>query len=190
MTIATDSRTFDGIPIPTAGTFNLDPAHTHVGFAVRHLMVAQVKGHFGSVTGTVVIGREPLASSLHVTVDAASITTGDEQRDDHLRSPDFFAVTAHPTITFDSTAIRPAEAACFEVDGLLTIKGISRPVTLTTTLQGVGCDPWGNERAGFSARAEIDRDDWGLTWNQVLETGGVLVGQRVVLELEAEIVRS
>jgi polyisoprenoid-binding protein YceI len=190
MTIAMHPRTFDGAPIPNAGTFNLDPAHTYVGFAVRHLMVAHVKGHFASVTGTVVIGTDPLTSSLRVNVDAASITTADEQRDNHLRSPDFFDVTAHPTITFDSTAVRPTEAGHFEVEGLLTIKGISQPVTLTATVQGVGLDPWGNERAGFSARAEVDREDWALTWNQVLETGGVLVGQRVALELEAEIVRS
>src|SRR5207244_6386370 len=115
---------------------------------------------FASVTGTVVIGEEPLASSLRVTVDAASITTGDEQRDTHLRSPDFFDTTVHPTISFDSTAIRPAQDGRFEVDGLLTIKGISQPVTLISAEQGVGCDPWGNERAGFSARAELNRDDW------------------------------
>jgi len=188
--VKTAKRTFKGTAIPGPGTYGLDPAHTYVGFSVRHLMVAKVRGRFGSVSGTVVIGDDPLDSRVDVSIDTASIDTRDEQRDGHLRSPDFFDVEAHPTMTFASSALRRTGRGKFEIDGELTIKGVSRPVTLTCTLEGVGTDPWENERAGFSARATIDREAWGLTWNQALETGGVVVGRSVAIEIEAEIVRS
>ena len=188
--VKTVKRTFKGTPIPGPGTYSLDPAHTYAGFSVRHLMVAKVRGRFGSVSGTVVIGDDPLDSRVHVSIDTASIDTRNEQRDGHLRSPDFFDVEAHPTMTFTSNAIRRTGRGKFEIDGELTIKGVARPVTLTCALEGVGTDPWDNERAGFSARATIDREAWGLTWNQALETGGVVVGRSVAIEIEAEIVRS
>jgi polyisoprenoid-binding protein YceI len=188
-TTSVSSRTFDGTPVPAPGAFTLDPVHSTVGFAVRHLMVAHVKGRFGSVTGTVVIGDDPLASWVEVSVETATIDTGDEQRDAHLRSPDFFDVEAHPMMTFASSKLRPSGGSCFELEGELTIKGVSRPVTLDARLEGIGVDPWGNERAGFSARAEIDRDAWGLTWNQTLGAGGVLIGRSVAIEIDAEIVR-
>jgi polyisoprenoid-binding protein YceI len=183
-------RTLEGTPVPDAGTYSLDPAHTYAGFRVRHLMVAKVRGRFAAVSGTVVIGEDPLKSSVEVSIETASIDTGQEHRDAQLRSPDFFDAEQYPTMTFASTGIRPTGATKFEMDGVLTIKGVSKPVTLTCRLEGMGRDPWGNDRAGFSARTTIDREAWGIAWNQPLETGGVLIGNTVAVEIEAEIVRN
>ena len=182
------TRTVDGVARPTPGTFELDPSHTHVGFSVRHMM-AKVRGRFASFSGTVTVADDPLDSSVEVSVDVASVDTRDEQRDAHLRSADFFDAESHPEMTYRSTALTPKGEGRYRVEGELTIKGVTRPVPLDVTFEGVGVDPWGNPRLGFSAAAEIDREAFGLTWNQTLETGGVLVGKRVAIEIDGQAVR-
>jgi polyisoprenoid-binding protein YceI len=185
MTIPTTSA-------PAAGastTWQLDPAHTHVEFSVKHLMIARVKGRFAGVTGTVALGGDPADSSGDVVIDAASIDTREAKRDAHLRSADFFDVERFPTIAFRSREVRPTGAGDFSVVGDLTIRDVTRDVTLEVTDEGRGTDPWGGERAGFSATAVIDRRDFGLTWNQALEAGGVLVGNEIRISLEVELVK-
>jgi polyisoprenoid-binding protein YceI len=185
MTIPTTSA-------PAAGastTWQLDPAHTHVEFSVKHLMIARVKGRFAGVTGTVALGGDPADSTVDVVIDAASIDTREAKRDAHLRSADFFDVERFPTIAFRSREVRPTGAGDFSVVGDLTIRDVTRDVTLEVTDEGRGTDPWGGERAGFSATAEIDRRDFGLTWNQALEAGGVLVGNEIRISLEVELVK-
>ena len=180
------------ISAPAAGastTWQLDPAHTNVEFSVKHLMLARVKGRFTGVAGTVMLAAEPTASTVEVVIDAASIDTREAKRDAHLRSADFFDVERFPTITFRSSDVRPAGAGDLRIVGDLTIRDVTREVTLEVTDEGRGTDPWGGERAGFSATAVIDRRDFGLTWNQALETGGVLVGKTAKIEIEAEAVR-
>jgi polyisoprenoid-binding protein YceI len=177
-------------PVLLPGTYAIDADHSYVGFSVRHLMVARVKGRFTSVRGSVMLDDDPLASSVEVTIDVASVDTRNTDRDDHLRSPDFLDVEEHPTLTFSSTGVRDCAEGRFELDGVLTIKGVSRPITLEARVEGVGIDPDGNVVAGFSAHAQIDREDWGLTWNSALPTGGIAVGRAVDLEIEAEIVRT
>jgi polyisoprenoid-binding protein YceI len=173
----------------TSTTWQLDPAHTHVEFSVKHLMIARVKGRFAGVTGTVEMGADPAASTVDVVIDAASIDTREAKRDAHLRSADFFDVERFPTIAFRSREVRPTGAGDFSVVGDLTIRDVTREVTLEVTDEGRGTDPWGGARAGFSATAEIDRRDFGLTWNQALEAGGVLVGNEIRISLEVELVK-
>jgi polyisoprenoid-binding protein YceI len=175
--------------LPATGTYTIDPSHSHVGFKARHLVVAKVRGSFSDVAGTVTIAEDPLRSSAEVTVQLASIDTGDPQRDEHLRSADFFDVATNPTMTFRSTGIRRVDDTRFDVDGELTVREVTKGLTLHVTLEGLARDPWGGERAVFSATGKVNREDFGLTWNQALETGGVLVGKDIELELEAEVVR-
>ena len=180
------------ISAPAAGastTWQLDPAHTNVEFSVKHLMLARVKGRFTGVAGTVMLAAEPTASTVEVVIDAASIDTREAKRDAHLRSADFFDVERFPTIAFRSREVRPTGGGEFSVVGDLTIRDVTREVTLEATEEGRGTDPWGGERAGFSATAEIDRRDFGLTWNQALEAGGVLVGNEIRIALEVELVK-
>ena len=186
--IAEQTRTVDGLALPTPGSFQVDPSHSHVGFSVRHMM-GKVRGRFASFAGTVAIAEDPVESSVDVTIDVASIDTRDEQRDGHLRSPDFFDAESHPNMTYRSTGLTSKGDGRYRVAGDLTIKGVTRPVPLDLTFEGVGIDPWGNQRLGFSATGEIDREHFGLTWNQALETGGVLVGKKVKIEIEAQTVR-
>jgi polyisoprenoid-binding protein YceI len=183
------TRSVDGVDLPLAGTFTLDPSHTHVGFSVRHMMVSKVRGRFAAFTGTVVIAEDPTASTVEVDVELASIDTRDEGRDQHLRSADFFDAEAHPTMTYRSTGVTAVGKGRFTVVGDLTVKGVTQPVELDVTYEGTARDPWGNERIGISATGELDREAFGLTWNQGLETGGVLVGKAVKLEIEAEATR-
>lgn len=189
MADATPTRTVDGLEVPKPGTFELDPAHSHVGFSVRHMMVSKIRGRFTSFTGVVTVADEPTLSSVDVTIDAASIDTRDETRDGHLRSPDFLDVETHPTITFRSTEVTRTGSGQFTARGELTVHGVTRTVDLDVTYEGVAQDPWGNQRFGLTATTEVDREDFGLTWNQALETGGVLVGKAVTIEIEAEAVR-
>ncbi|MBK9178839.1 MAG: YceI family protein [Acidimicrobiales bacterium] len=182
------TRTVDGVELPVAGTWAIDPSHSTVGFVVRHLMVGRTRGRFGAFDGVVTVAEDPTASSVEVTIDAASIDTRDETRDGHLRSPDFFDVERHPSLTFESTGVVPVGAGRWSVTGTLTIRGEARPVTLDVEYEGTEVDPWGNQRAAFTARTEVDREAWGLTWNQALETGGVLVGKKARIELEVEAV--
>jgi polyisoprenoid-binding protein YceI len=183
------TRTVDGLEVPEPGTYAIDPSHTQAGFVVRHLMVSKVRGAFTGVQGTVVVADDVADSSVEVDVDLATVDTRDAGRDEHLRSADFFEVEAHPTMTFRSTRIR-REGGDWLLDGDLTIKGTSRPITLELEFLGAATDPWGGSRLGFSARGEIDREAWGLNWNQALEAGGVVVGRKVTLDIEAELVRS
>lgn len=177
----------------TRSTWNIDPVHTQVEVAVKHMMITTVRGRFPDVRGTITVDEEdPESSGVEVTIDAAGIDTRNEDRDAHLRSEDFLDVEEHPEITFRSTRIegahdKPGEP--FRVVGDLTIRGETREVVLDATYEGTGEDPWGGTRVGFSASTEIDRRDFGLRWNQALETGGVLVANTVKIELEVQAVR-
>ena len=173
--------------------WELDPAHTTIEFAVKHMMFTTVRGRFKQFSGTVRVDeRNPDMSGADVDIDAASIDTGVNDRDVHLRSADFLDVENHPRITFRSTRVEGAYAKDgdrFRVTGELEIRGQAMPVTLEVTFEGVGKDPWGKQRAGFAARTEIDRREWGLKWNQALEAGGVLVANSVKIEIEAQAVK-
>jgi polyisoprenoid-binding protein YceI len=182
------SREWNGVQFPKAGTWTLDPVHTTIEFEARHLMVAKVRGRFAEFEGALRIAEDPTQSSVTVTIRAATLDTQTQQRDEHLRSADFLEVDKYPEITFVSTAVEHDEDDDWKVRGDLTIHGVSRPVTLKTEYSGVVTDPWGGQRAGFSAETKIDREDWGLTWNQALETGGWLVGKEIKIRLEIETV--
>lgn len=183
----TATRTADGVEVPAPGTYAIDASHTQAGFVVRHLMVSKTRGAFTGVTGTVTVPDDVTASSVEVEIDPASVDTRDETRDGHLRSADFFHVEQFPTITYVSTGLR-RDGGDWVLDGDLTIKGVTRPVSLDLEFLGGARDPWGGSRLGFTASGELDREDWGLSWNQALETGGVLVGKKVTLEIEAELI--
>jgi polyisoprenoid-binding protein YceI len=171
-------------------TWTIDPAHSHVEFAVRHLMISTVKGRFGVVTGTVKTDdADPAKGEVEVSIDAASIDTREAQRDAHLKSADFFHVDQFPAITFRGSRIRDVNGDRFRLTGDLTMHGVTREVTLDVTSEGRGKDPWGGERAGFSATTKIKRSDFGLTWNQVLETGGIAVGDEIKISLDIEAVK-
>jgi polyisoprenoid-binding protein YceI len=184
-----NTRAFNGLDIPEAGTFAIDTSHSAAAFTVRHLMVAKTKGRFTDFAGEIVIADDPLASSVEVTIQAASISTGDDTRDNHLRSPDFLDVEQYPTLTYKSTSVRHVKGERFEVQGELTVAGVTKPTSLDLEYVGVVTDPWGGTRAVFSASTKINREDFGLSWNQALETGGVLVGKEVSIDLEVEAVK-
>ena len=187
MTTSTTTTT-TSIPGYVAGTWNIDPVHSDVSFTVRHMMVSKVRGRFGKFEGRIVTAPDVLDSSVTATIDLASIDTNNPQRDAHIRSSDFFEVDAHPTMTFRSTGIRPAEDGRFVLDGELTLRGITRPVSLDLELNGFGPDPYGNTRAGFSATTELNRRDFGIDISMPLDGGGVVVGDRVNVSLEIEAV--
>jgi len=174
---------------PTRTAWQIDGAHTHVEFAVRHLMISTVKGRFADVSGTVVTGDDPADAEIRVTIGAASIDTRQEQRDAHLKSGDFFDADNHPTLTFASRRVDARPDGTLLVTGDLTIRGVTREVALAVTPEGTTRDPWGGERSGFTASARINRRDFGLTWNQALETGGVVVGDEVKITIDAELVK-
>ena len=188
-TQTTGTRLHDGLEIPQPGVFDLDVTHSTVSFSVRHLMVSKTRGRFGTFSGSVTIADDPIASSVEVTIDPASITTGDVKRDEHLRSADFFDVEQFPEITFRSTGVSEVHGDRFRLEGDLTVHGVTRPVVLDAVLEGIATSPWGTQAVGFSASTELDREAFGLTWNQSLEAGGVLVGKTVKIEIEAEINR-
>lgn len=168
----------------------IDPSHTEVEFSVRHMMIATVKGRFAGVEGEIVGDPHDLTNAqVNVTIDVASIDTRENDRDNHLRSADFFDVENYPKMTFKSTQITRTGDNTYKVTGDLTIRDVTRPVELDVTFNGTGKDPWGGERAGFSATGALNRKDFGLTWNAVLETGGVLVGEEIKINLEVETVR-
>jgi polyisoprenoid-binding protein YceI len=180
------SRTVDGVEYPAVGTYAIDVSHTRVGFAVRHMAVSKVRGQFQDFSGTLELAEDPADSKISVTIQAKSVDTHDENRDNHLRTNDFFDAENHPTWTFTSTAIRPRSAGEWDVDGDLTIRGVTKQVTLDATLEGVVNDPYGLHRVGFSATTSIVRDDFGVSFNAALETGGVVVGKKVDIDLEVE----
>jgi len=173
------------------GTYKLDPAHTRLGFVARHAMVTKVRGSFNEFDGTIFIdGDDSTRSRASVVIEAASIDTRSADRDGHLRSNDFFAMERYPQITFESTAIEPVDDATYRVTGDLTIKDTTRPITIDFDFTGSATDPFGNERVGFEGSVTINRKDWGVTWNAPLEAGGVLVGDKVVLEFEISAIRA
>ena len=174
--------------VPT-GTFSVDPAHSRVEFAVKHLGIATVRGHFGSFVGTLELSEDVSSAKAYGSVEVASVDTQESQRDEHLRSPDFFDVERFPQITFESSEIRPVDEDTFEVVGELTLHGVTREITFTAELQGAETDPWGNERVGLEVRGELSRSDYGMTFNQVLGSGNVLVSDKVRLALELSAVK-
>jgi polyisoprenoid-binding protein YceI len=181
-------RTHDDREIPVAGEYAIDPAHTSVEFVGRHLMITKVRGRFRDVSGAVTIDNEPERSHVEVELKAASLDSGNPDRDAQLRSPDFFDVEQYPTITFRSTKVEAVASGNWAVTGDLTVRDVTRPVTLQVEFDGANTSPIGDERIAFSAATEIDREDWGLTWNMALETGGVLVGKKVRIELNVQAV--
>jgi polyisoprenoid-binding protein YceI len=213
------TRSWNGATIPAPGTYLLDPAHKRIGFLARHMMVSPVRGEFGEATAQVVVDEDPLKSSVAATIQAASIHTGNVDRDAHLSSPDFLDVERHPVLEYRSTGIKwpqrtdpiffwarlrserlgrrsiadkiPSQAlsARFVLTGELTVKETTRPVDLQVEFGGARRDPYGQDIFGFSATAEIDREDYGLVWNVALDTGGVLVGKTVRIELAGEAIR-
>jgi polyisoprenoid-binding protein YceI len=186
MSVTTDRST--ELNLPQAGTWNIDASHSTVGFTARHLMISKVRGSFTSYAGSIQIGPTPEESSVEVTIDAASIETRDAQRDAHLRSADFLDAEHFPTLHFRSTSVTQTGPSTGKVAGDLTIRGVTRPVELDVEFLGVVTDPWGGQRMGIVATGEIDREAFGLTWNMALEAGGVVVGRKVQLEIEAEAV--
>jgi polyisoprenoid-binding protein YceI len=174
-----------------ATTWTIDTAHSGITFSVRHMMFAKVRGRFGSWTGTIDLDPENLThSNVEVEIDATSIDTGVADRDAHLRSPDFLNVDQFPTLRFESSSVVKASDGRYRVHGELTIRDVTHQVVLDTEFGGQATDPWGNQRAAFSGTTSIDRGDFGLTWNQVLEAGGVLVGERIDIELEVQVVQA
>ena len=183
------TREFEGLTIPVAGTYELDPAHKRVGFVVRHLMVSKVRGNFGEATATITVADDPMQTAVTATIHTASVNTGQTDRDNHLRSGDFFEAEKYPTMEFRSTGLKSHDGDEFVLDGQLTIKDVTRPVELKVEFEGVGRSPYGFDVFGFSASTEIDREDWGLTWNVALEQGGVMVAKKVKIEIEGEAIR-
>lgn len=187
--VESSERIVNGVAFPAAGTWALDPAHTSVEFLAKHLMVAKVRGHFAGAQGVLVVAEDPAESRAEITIDASTINTGVPDRDAHLKSPDFLEVDKYPQITFVSSKLEHNGGSDWKLHGELTIHGETRPVTLEVEYNGVTGDPWGGTRAVFSAETKIDREQWGLTWNQALETGGWLVGKDLRISLEVEAVR-
>lgn len=169
------------------GTWTIDPVHSEVSFVVRHMMVSKVRGRFTAFSGEIVTAEEPTRSSVTASIDLASVDTGNEQRDNHIRAADFLDVANHPTMTYRSTGIRPAGEG-YLVDGELTLRGVTRQVSLHVEGNGFGPDAYGGTRAGFSATAEINRKDFGVNWNAAIEGGGIVVSDKVQIQLEIEAV--
>ncbi|MBG6238264.1 polyisoprenoid-binding protein YceI [Mycetocola sp. CAN_C7] len=181
--------TATSIPGYKAGTWTVDPTHSEVGFSIRHIMISKVKGTFEKFSATFVTGENPLDSSVTASAEVASINTNEANRDGHLRTGDFFDAPTYPTIDFVSTGVRQ-EGDDFKVDGNLTIKGVTKAVTFDFEFGGFGQDPYGNYKGGATAKAVINREDFGLNYNAALETGGVLLGDKVTITLELQAVYS
>ena len=188
----TTTATATSTSAPALTNWKIDPAHSQAEFAIRHLMISTVKGRFGVVNGTVVTDESDLTKSkIEASIDVTSIHTHEAQRDAHLKSADFFDSEKYPTIDFRGTRITDvaSDKSEFRLIGDLTIHGVTREVSLQVTSEGRGKDPWGGERAGFSAHTKIKRSDFGLTWNQALETGGFVVGDEVKITIDVELVK-
>ena len=182
-------RTHQGRNVPAPGTYTIDTSHSSVEFVARHLGLSKVRGHFTDFSGDIQIAENPEESSVAVDVNVGSVESADARRDEHLRSPDFFHVEQHPTMSFKSTSVTPVDDGTWQVGGLLTIRGVTRPVVLETEFEGAENTPFGDQRIGFSATTEINREDWDLGWNAVLESGGLLVGKKIKIDLNVEAIR-
>ena len=174
--------------VPT-GTWSVDPAHSSVGFSVKHLGIATVRGKFEDFEGTLVIGEGDETARAYGTVQGVSINTGDAGRDEHLRSADFFGVEQNPELRFASTQVTPVDDETFEISGDLTMNGVTKPITLTAEVQGEETDPWGNERVALEVTGQLNRGDWNMTFNQALGSGNLLVGEKVKLALDIAAVK-
>lgn len=190
MPTAAPVRTHQGQQLPQPGSYTIDTTHSSVEFIGRHLGFAKVRGRFTVFEGQIEIGERPEDSSVEVEIDVASVDSAEPRRDEHLRGEDFFHAEKHPTITFKSTAVQPAANGDWDVTGDLTVKDVTRPVVLHVEFEGGEASPWGDQRVGFSASTDLDREDWGLTWNQVLESGGLLVGKKIKIEIGVEAIRA
>ena len=182
-----DTGSVTGIPVYVAGTWSIDPVHSEVGFTARHMMVSKVRGRFRTFSGQIVTGADPLDSSVTAEIDLSSIDTGNEQRDAHIRSADFFEVETYPTMLYRSTGLR-RDSDGYVLDGKLTLKGVTRDVPLMLEVNGFGPDAYGGTRAGFTAIGEINRRDFGVNFSAVMETGGAVVSDRITIQLEIEAV--
>ena len=180
-------RLVAGAELPASGRWQIDPGHTEAAFIGRHFMLTKVRGRFTGVTGTIVVADEPGESTVEVTIDMASVESGSQARDDHLRSADFFDTARHPIAAFSGRAAH-WQGTQGLLAGELTIRGITRPVTLQVGYLGHVADPWGGQRAIFTAHGILNREDWGLTWNMPLDGGGLLVSKDIGIEIEAEAV--
>jgi polyisoprenoid-binding protein YceI len=190
MTVTTTGTTTDTSSDQTTGTWVLDPSHSRIGFSAKHAMVTTVRGQFDTFDGNLTLdGRNPSASTSELTIQAASITTSNTDRDNHLRSGDFLDVESYPTLSFASTGVKDGQGDDFVMTGDLTIRGVTRPVELKVELEGVSKDPFGNDRIGFSGHTVISRKDFGLTWNVALEAGGVLVSDKVKIALDISAIK-
>lgn len=186
-TTVSTTRQTEGLTVPEAGTWALDPAHSSVGFVARHMMVTKVRGSFGTFEGAIHVAEDPKESWAEARIETASITTRNEQRDGHLRSGDFLLASEHPEITFKSTSLEHVSGEQWKVRGDLSIRGVTKEVELDVIFGGTA-EGMSGPIAFFSAETEIDREDWGITWNQALETGGVLISKKIKIEIEAQAV--
>jgi polyisoprenoid-binding protein YceI len=173
-----------------AGTWTVDPTHSTVGFSVKHLGIATVRGEFDEFEGTLEIGEDDSSARAFGTVQGVSVNTKDAGRDEHLRSADFFGVEENPELRFESTAINQVDEDSFEIEGDLSMNGVTKPVKLTAEVQGTETDPWGNERVALEVRGQLNRGDWNMTFNQALGSGNLLVGEKVKLELDISAVKT
>jgi polyisoprenoid-binding protein YceI len=183
------TRMYEGVTIPVPGTFDLDPAHTTIGFSARHLMVSRVRGQFTDFTGSITVAEDPMASSAEATIKTASIDTRQPDRDAHLTSADFLEVEKYPDILFRTVRVTARQGGTFTILGDLTIKDVTREVELTLELEGVATTPYGKQVLGFSLTGEIDRDEFGITYNMVLETGGVMISKNIKIDITGEAAR-
>jgi polyisoprenoid-binding protein YceI len=178
-------RIIDGRPVPVAGAWKVDHIHSDIRITARHLMVAKVRGTFEVFDAEILVGEDPVDSTVKIEAKASSVTTGTTDRDNHLRSSDFLDAEQFPLVTFESTSLKPS-GENWKLTGDLTIRGVTRPVTFDLVFEGAATDPYGNTKAGFSAIGEIERRDWGLTWNVPLENGGMLVSEKFQIEFDIE----
>jgi polyisoprenoid-binding protein YceI len=185
----TATRLLAGVELPAPGTWTIDPGHAEVAFIGRHFGLTRIRGRFTGVAGEVVVAERIGDSAVSVDIDMGTVTSGDPARDEHLRSAELFAVADHPTATFRSRGV-DVTGASGRLRGDLTMRGVSRPVELAVEYLGAVADPWGNDRAVFSASTTIDRGDWGITWNALLETGGLVVSKQIRIEIDVELVRA